>query len=187
MHMPKAKRQWSVVDLAELPDDGNRYEIIDGELFMTPSPSARHQDAVGRLYRLLADYLDGERAGHVYISPAEIVFSSRRAVQPDVFVAPLVGGRRPASFADVSRLLLAVEVLSPTTARADRVAKRTLFREVGVPEYWIVDLDARVIERSTPTDVRPELIIDRLVWLPEGANAPLVIELPDFFASVLDR
>jgi Uma2 family endonuclease len=62
-----------------------------------------------------------------------------------------------------------------------------LFREVGVPEYWIVDLDARVIERSTPTDMRPEIIVDRLEWLPEGAGAPLVIELPDFFANALDR
>jgi Uma2 family endonuclease len=136
---------------------------------------------------LLAAYLEHDRAGHAYVSPADIVFSSRRAVQPDVFVVPLIGGRRPESFSAVTRLLLAVEVLSPTTARADRVAKRTLFREVGVPEYWIVDLDARVVERSTPSDERSEIIADQLEWLPDGATAPLLIELPDYFASVLDQ
>ena len=78
-------------------------------------------------------------------------------------------------------------MLSPSTARADRVAKRTLYREVGVPEYWIVDLDARTIERSTPSDPRPEILVDRLEWLPEGAAAPLVIDLNRYFATVLDR
>jgi Uma2 family endonuclease len=187
MHMPTLKRLWTVADLEELPDDGNRYEVIDGELFVTPSPSADHQEAVGLLYRLLADYLVEERVGHAFVSPGEIVFSPRRGVQPDVFIVPLDAGRRPESFREVSRLLLAAEVLSPTTARADRVAKRTLFREVGVPEYWIVDLDARTIERSTPFDARPEIVTGRLEWLPEGAATPFVLDVEVFFAKALER
>jgi Uma2 family endonuclease len=187
MHMPTLRRRWTVADLDDLPDDGNRYEVIDGELFVTPSPSAHHQDAVGRLYLLLAEYLAVERVGHAYVSPGEIVFSPHRGVQPDVFVVPLVDGRRPESFHDVTRLLLAAEVLSPSTARADRVAKRTLFRDVGVPEYWIVDLDARTIERSTPGDSRPEILVDRLEWHPDGATQPMVVHLETYFAALFDR
>lgn len=82
--------------------------------------------------------------------------------------------------------MLAVEILSPSTARADRVAKRTLFRDQGVPEYWIVDLDSRVIERSTPSDPRAEILVDRLSWYPDGASATLDIDLNAYFAEVLD-
>jgi Uma2 family endonuclease len=186
MSMPTLKRQWTAADLDDLPDDGNRYEVIDGELFVTPAPSWRHQEAVVQMHRLLSDYLAKERVGHAYIAPADIIFSPKRVVQPDVFVVPLVDGHRPESWQEVRSLLLAVEVLSPGTARADRVAKRTLFREEGVPEYWIVDLDARTIERSTPSEPRPEILVERLEWTPQGASEPLVIDVVDFFAKVLD-
>ena len=129
MHMPMLKRHWTVDDLADLPDDGQRYEIIDGELFVTPSPSLRHQEAIGELYLLLRAYLSRERVGHAFFAPADVIFSPIRAVQPDLLVLPLINGRRPDQFGYVGRLLLAIEVLSPSTARADRVAKRTMFRD----------------------------------------------------------
>ena len=187
MHMPAFRRQWTVDDLQDLPDDGQRHEIIDGELFVTPSPSARHQRALGLLHRRIADYLDHEPVGYVFFAPAEIVFSLARSVQPDLFVAPGVDGRSPQSFADVTQLLLAVEVLSPSTARADRVVKRALYRDEGVSEFWIVDLDARTFERSTPADVRNEVLDAHFEWLPAGASAPFVLDVPAFFAEVLDR
>ena len=83
--------------------------------------------------------------------------------------------------------LLAVEVLSPSTARSDRVVKRPLYREERVPEYWIVDLDSRTIERSTPDEPRPELLDERLDWSPEGATEHLTIDLPAYFARALDE
>ena len=101
-------------------------------------------------------------------------------------MVPLINGRRPRAFSEVKRLLVAVEVLSPATARADRVAKRGLFREEGVAEYWIVDLDSRTVERSTPDDPRPEILAERLEWFPEGALESLVVDLVDYFARVLD-
>ena len=162
MRMPTLKRQWTVDDLQDQPDDGNRYEIIDGELFVTPAPSFRHQDAAAQLYVIIREYLERERVGYVFMAPADVTFSPKRAVQPDLFVTPLVDGRPPARFEDVGRLVLAVEVLSPTTARADRVAKRTIYRQERVGEYWIIDLDARAIERSTPADARPEILADTL-------------------------
>lgn len=186
MPMPTLRRRWTAADLADLPDDGNRYEVIDGELYVTPAPSLRHQEAVSVLSRILADYLDREGVGHAFFAPADIRFSSARLVQPDVFVTPLVNGRRPEHFDDVKRLLLAAEVLSPSTARTDRVVKRTIFREEAVDEYWIVDLDARTFERSTPADPRVEVLADVLRWHPAGADKPLEIDLVTYFASVLD-
>jgi Uma2 family endonuclease len=187
MHMPSLKRQWSVADLADLPDDGNRYEVIDGELFVTPAPAWRHQEAVVQIHALLSAYLRRERVGHAIIAPADVTFSAKRGVQPDVFVVPLVDGRRPERFEDVGRLLLAIEVLSPSTARADRVDKRFLYRDERVPEYWIIDLDARTFERSTPDNPRPEILVERIEWRPSGALQALAIDLPTYFTSVLDE
>lgn len=186
MHMPTLKRHWTVDDLAELPDDGNRYEVVDGELFVTPAPSLDHQEAVLRLATLISEYVQREGVGHLVVSPADVTFSKSRSVQPDLFVVPPVAGRRPRHFRDVGRLLLAIEILSPSTARADRVAKRTLFREERVPEYWIVDLDSRTVERSTPADPRVEIASEQLIWQPAGAVTPLTIDLADYFALILD-
>jgi Uma2 family endonuclease len=122
----------------------------------------------------------------VVFAPADVTFSPRRGVQPDLFVLPLVDGVRPRRFADAGRVLLAVEVVSPSTARADRVTKSRVYREEGVSEYWIVDLDARVLERTTPRDDRVEVIATRLDWHPEGASAPLVLDVERYFADVLD-
>ncbi|MEO6879178.1 MAG: Uma2 family endonuclease [Gemmatimonadaceae bacterium] len=184
--MPALARDWTVEDLQDFPDDGNRYEVIDGELFVTPAPNFTHQEAAMVLYRFLAEYLEREPIGHAVVAPADVVFSPKRSVQPDVFVVPLVAGRRPRHFSEVGRLLLAVEVLSPSTARADRVTKRALFRAEGVDEYWIVDLDARTIERSTPIDERVEVLAETIEWIPQGTSAPLTIDLPDYFQRVLD-
>jgi Uma2 family endonuclease len=186
MCMPAIAREWTVEDLQDFPDDGNRYEVIDGELFVTPVPSWTHQDAVFRLQGILAEYLAREAVGYAVAAPADVVFSPRRGVQPDLFVAPLAAGRRPRHFSDVGRLLLAVEVLSPSTARADRVKKRALYRVEGVDEYWIVDLDARTIERSTPVDARIEVLAQTIEWMPQGASGPLAIDVPSYFRGVLD-
>lgn len=169
-----------------MPDDGQRYEVIDGELFVTPSPSADHQHALSVLFRLIAEYLDRERIGHAFFSPSDITFSPRRAVQPDMFVVPLMNGRRPRSFSDIKHLMLAVEVLSPSTAHLDRVKKRKLYREERVSEFWIVDMDARTFERSTPTDFNVEVLDIAVTWWPQGASTPFVLDVPAYFAQVLD-
>src|SRR5687768_13835051 len=113
---------WTAEMLDELPDDGNRYEIIDGELFVTPSPTWRHGDAVMELYQHLNVYARAHGLGHVKVAPQDVVYSRRTVVEPDLFVVPLVDGRRPRTWAEAGRLLLAVEVLSPGSQRADRWA-----------------------------------------------------------------
>jgi Uma2 family endonuclease len=185
MHM-HALRQWTAADLLDMPDDGQRYEVIDGELFVTPAPSLNHQASLGILYLRLMEYLNRERVGYVFFSPADITFSPRRAVQPDLFVATPVDGRRPRSYSEIDRLVLAVEALSPSTARLDRVVKRKLYREEGVSEFWIVDLDARAVERSTPHDSRVDVLDASLEWRPEGASAPFTLDIAAYFEELFD-
>jgi Uma2 family endonuclease len=187
MGMPETAHRWTAEMVRALPDDGNRYEVIDGELFVTPAPRALHQRAVLELAIRLRGYADAGRVGETLISPADIVFREDRLVQPDVFVAPLrPDGGRIREWSEIHGLLLAVEVLSPSTARADRQVKRRLYQEEPVGEYWIVDLDARVIERWRRGDQRPEVLSERLIWQPAAAAAPLEVDLPAFFRSVLD-
>jgi Uma2 family endonuclease len=188
MAMPHAwprQGEWTVEEMWRLPETGDRYEVIDGVLHVTPSPSDRHQDAVTALSPLLKGYLDRERLGCVRTAPADVRFGRSRGVQPDVYVAPLVGGRRPRGWQQIRHLLLVVEVLSPSTAEYDREEKRRLYQE-HADEYWIVDLDARYVERWRPGDERPEVLDGAAEWQPAGADAPLVLDLPAFFREVLD-
>ena len=187
MAMPELLERWTAARVRELPDDGKRYEVVDGELLVTPAPRLPHQEAAFRLAQLLDVYLLRVGGAHVVMSPADIEFDPHTLVQPDVFVVPSIQGRRPRAWTDISNLLLAVEVLSPSTARADRTVKRRRYQRASVPEYWIVDLDARLIERWRPGDQRPELLTDELVWqLREGVE-PLVIDLGAYFRMVLDE
>ena len=185
MGMPETLQRWTAARVRELPDDGKRYEVVDGELLVTPAPRFDHQRAVGALHIALHGYLSGMRVGEVVMSPADIEFDPMTLVQPDVFVVPLKEGRRPKTWADIHGLLLAIEVLSPSTARADRTTKRRRYQRAGVPEYWVVDLDARLVERWRPDDERPEVLTDRLAWQPDPSAPSFELELSRFFAQAL--
>ena len=187
MGMPQAAQRWTADMVRALPDDGKRYEVIAGELFVTPAPNFDHQGAVGRLLLRLIPYVDAHRLGYALMSPADIEFDDETLVQPDLFVAPRPQGRRPKGWSEVKHLSLAVEVLSPSTARADRTVKRRLFQRVGVPEYWIVDVEARLVERWRPGDERPEVLTELLEWRPNPAAPPLEIDLPKLFAEILEE
>jgi len=186
-HTMPAQGQWTVEEMwALLPDDGNRYEVIDGVLYVTPSPADRHQDALGALYARLRPFLERHPVAWVRFAPSDVIFSPGRGVQPDLYVAPLVAGRRPIRWQDRTRLLLAVEVLSPGTAARDRGVKRRLYQE-HADEYWIVDLDSRIIERWRPGDERPQMLDAVLTWQPTGAGDPLTLDLPALFREVWDE
>ena len=189
MRMPAVQRDWTAERVRELIDETRhwpRYEVIDGELLVTPAPEPPHQAAVLALAVLLRPYTKSTGVGTTMISPADIEFSPRRMVQPDVFVVlPTADGRRIGSWRDVPGLLLAVEVLSPSSARSDRQLKRRLYQSEGVGEYWVIDLDGRVVERWRPEDERPEVLDTTLVWQPSAEHAPLVIELGAFFEEIV--
>lgn len=174
---------WTADDLRAIPDDRNRYEIIDGELLVTPAPSWRHQRISARLYVALSAYLAQHAIGEVLYAPADICFSDSTVVEPDLFVVPLVDGRVARGWDEVRRLLLAVEILSPGTARADRTIKRRLYQRELVGEYWIIDGDAEVIERWRPEDDRPEVLVEVIEWKPVAQVPALVVELKAIFAA----
>ena len=185
MAMPSQVRtDWTVAELQQLPDDGNRYEIIDGVLYVTPSPRALHQVVLGDLYSLLKPY--GKAAGlFVFLSPADVTFSIDTLVQPDLFAFPTPQSFAGFSYTDISQLDLAIEILSPSTARVDRSIKRRLYQKQGVTEYWIVDADTRSIERWRPASVEAERITDALMWQPRPEHAALSIDLPALFRDAI--
>jgi Uma2 family endonuclease len=162
------------------PDDGNRYETVFGELLVSPSPRAWHQEVVARLMEALRDYLRAHPVGHALMSPADISWGPDTLVQPDIFVVP-VEQARTMEWSRMRDLLLVVEVLSPATAHADRFTKRRLYQEQGVPLYWIVDPDAGVIECWTPDARFPLVERERIEWAPTGASAPLLVDLAALF------
>ena len=186
MAMPVQQGEWTAELARALPDDGNRYEVLDGELFVTPAPALLHQRALLELYVRLRPYVEAHGLGEVLLSPADIEFSPKRLLQPDLFVIPDAPGGRRKNWREVKSLLLAVESLSPSTARADRIKKRKIYQEEGVPEYWIVDLDARAFERWRPGESRPEVLAETLVWQARADIEPLEIDLEEYFSAVLD-
>ena len=163
-----------------------RYELIDGELLVTPAPVKAHQRAVGEWLVLLKLYV--QSAGipcEVFTSPADLELERGTIVQPDVFITALAEGGEADEWASVRRLLLAVEILSPSTARYDRTVKRRFFMErVDVAEYWIVDLAARVVERWRHGETVARVDDAQLEWRPPGAAHPLVVDLQPLFARV---
>jgi Uma2 family endonuclease len=183
MSMPAASSDWTVDMLDALPDDGNRYEIIDGELFVTPAPSDLHQLVVGTLYSRLRAYLRPTSVGRAILSPSDVRRDDRRRnrVQPDIFVVRLTENGRPSYPFDLRDLLLAVEVESPGNSAYDYQIKRNLYLDAGVPEYWIVRPEARTAARWRGPAEPAELITGQLEWQPAGMGAPLVVYLPEFF------
>jgi Uma2 family endonuclease len=163
-----------------LPEDGKRYETVHGELLVTPAPRGWHQEIVFRLGRRLADYSEATGVGHVMLSPADISWSDDTLVQPDVFVVAL-DEARTMDWSFMKSLLLAVEILSPSSIRADRFTKRRLYQEVGVPLYWVVDADERFVEVWTPDTTLPQFEREALRWHPAGATEPLRVSLAELF------
>jgi Uma2 family endonuclease len=133
-------------DYCALPDDGRRYEILDGELSMTPSPSVAHQRFAANLLVSLKPFVTARGLGEVFIAPFDVILEETSVVVPDLlFVASersgIVTDRGVRGAPD-----LIVEILSPGTARRDRVEKAKLYARHGVRQYWLADPETRVLE-----------------------------------------
>lgn len=127
-------REWTVDDLLELPDDGLQYELADGVLLVTPAPRPRHQRALGRLHIQLSALVPPEL--EVFVAPLDFQPNRRTSLQPDL----LVVRREDVGELNITApLLLAVEILSPSTRAKDLVLKHALYAEAGVASYWVVD------------------------------------------------
>ena len=167
----------------EAPGPYRRYELVDGELIVTPAPSMKHARAEAWFDDMLKAYIRRHNIGEMLHSPSDLELKSGTIVQPDRYVIPNPDAERIRHWTEVKRLLLVIEVLSHSTARYDRGGKRRLYQGVRVDEYWIVDLDARLIERWRPDDERPEILRDRLIWHPANAGVPLELELSELWKA----
>jgi Uma2 family endonuclease len=179
----KLKRVWTREEVLALPEDGNRYELVDGELLVSPSPRWLHQRAVGVLYTALDDYLNVHRFATAMMSPADLDLRAEQVVQPDVFVAGGIGDR---DWKEVGIPLLVAEVLSPSKEAIDRDVnvKRKRYQRSGVPTYWIVDVTNELVQVWVPDSVVPRVERARLSWAPRGGIPALEIDLPRFFRDV---
>jgi Uma2 family endonuclease len=142
----QASTKLTYADLLELPEDGKRYEIIDGELCVSPSPFVGHQRIAGRIFAALFDHFNRHGGGETLIAPLDVVLAEDAVVQPDVVVitsarAELVGEKNIAGPPDI-----VIEVLSDGTRRVDEIVKRKLYERYGVDEYWIADPVVEIVK-----------------------------------------
>ncbi|HEY7520792.1 MAG TPA: Uma2 family endonuclease [Methylomirabilota bacterium] len=156
-------------DYAALPNDGKRYELLDGVLHVTAAPSRSHQRVVLRLAMSLETHVAANNLGEVDIAPFDVILSDPNVVEPDII---FVATDRMPSFSHrgfEGAPTLVVEVLSPSTARVDRNTKLQIYARHGVPYYWIVEPEARAIDVHTLAGLaygEPERFANRLVDLP---------------------
>ena len=178
--MPLAPEYYTAEMVRALPDDGNRYELVWGELLVNPSPAWIHQAAVGTLYTRLVEYCTRTGCGRAMLSPADISWSDDTLVQPDVFVvAPDEAAKR--DWAKVRTLLFVVEVLSPSTAKHDRFQKRRLYQAQGIGTIWLVDPVKRAVEVWTAESTFPTVETGRVSWQVAGAAEALTIGVEELF------
>lgn len=176
MPMALETPEWTVAQRDRLPDDGNRYEVVGGELFVTPMPSWRHQIIADELCDLLKPYVRRHQLGSAFVLETDVIGSDKDVVVPDVVVYPFTRENLPERAIDAPRPILVAEIRSPATWRRDVGPKRDLYIALGVPEYWIVDPDERAVTvvRGGRADER---VTEVLRWHPAGATRALEIDL----------
>ncbi len=138
--------QWTYDDYAALPDDGKRYEVVNGVLYMSPSPNGGHQDAIGEIFSYLRMHVKLTGLGLVRVAPFDVRLSPRDVFQPDILVVLNAHMDRVKNNYVLGAPDLVVEIVSPGTGGFDRREKQDAYAHAGVPEYWIVDANARTVE-----------------------------------------
>jgi Uma2 family endonuclease len=188
MEATRSRMRWPYAEFARLPSEGStRYEVIDGELAVTPAPTSGHQIVIGNLVRLLGNLVHDHALGKIFPGPIDILFGEGDYLEPDLaFVradrAHLVSDRGIEGPPD-----LIAEILSPSTAHRDRGIKLERYRHFGVPERWIVDLDAKSVQvwRLAEAADAPEIVASdgRLRWTPLEGGPRLEISVRQIVAG----
>ncbi len=173
---------WTYDEYARLPDDGNRYEIIDGEVLVTPSPSPMHQHILATLIIALRGCVERERLG-VVLPDVDLLFAEGQFLRPDLLFVPNAARAGITTRGVEHAPGLVVEILSPSSGAIDRVKKPRRYRDFGVPEYWVVDPEERVVWvwRFAEGATEAERVEGRLEWRVEGAREGLVLSTKDLF------
>jgi Uma2 family endonuclease len=182
MHMAIEHRHWTVDEKDALPEDGNRYEVIHGDLLVTPTPTDAHETVAARLTRIVDRYVEAEGLGFTYHPRAVIRLGDDVEVEPDLMVRR-EHDQAQGSWSSAPLPILVVEIASLGTRAIDLGRKRALYiDEAGIPEYWIVDGDTRTVRSCAPG--RDDIVCDdRLTWHPAGATAALVVPVAAIFGD----
>lgn len=181
MQMALDTRPWTLPDLDRLPDDGNRYELLDGELLVTPPPSDLHEEVVAWLTMALLPFVREHRLGMIY-HPRAIIRIAGEQTEPDLMVRP-VGPLRGWDHAPLP--ILVVEVISASTRHRDLGAKRRFYVESGIAEYWIVDRERERVIQIRGTEEQEVARVLR--WSPTGVGAALDVDIAAMFAEIRSR
>lgn len=145
-------------DYAAMPDDGRRYQLVEGELFVSPSPNFRHQKICGAIYMALNAFVQARRLGDVVFAPLDVILSDEDTYQPDIVYVSKARKRLVVPEGIRGTPDLCVEVLSPSNRKLDVKVKRARYAKFGLPELWIVDPDEDTVRVYRPA---------------ENANAPV--------------
>jgi Uma2 family endonuclease len=191
MEANRTRHRWTYEEYARLPvpseAGGTRFEVIEGELYVTPAPGMRHQEIVTHLVSLLHAFARSKELGKVFVSPFDVLFGEGDYMEPDIlFVSRdrvgMVSERGVEGVPD-----LVVEVLSPSTRGRDRGIKLERYRHFGVAEYWIIDPDRRTVETWNLATPLPQPLVltvaDTLLWTPSGDGPTLEIRLGELFTA----
>jgi len=184
MGMAMLVPKYTAAEIRQFDDSRLRFEVIRGELFVTPAPGTRHQRAVVELTRIFAAYLEEYSLGEVIVAPYEVEFAADTAVQPDLLVVLRDRARQLTAERFLGAPSLVIEVISYSSKRTDRLQKRQLYQEEGVPEYWVVDAGQLWVERWPVGAAEPETLRDELRWQPDPSVPALVIDLRALFEKV---
>lgn len=176
--------QFTIDMLDDFPDDGNRYELLEGSLLVTPAPSSAHQIVAMRLANILANALADGGQAHV-VAVGAIQRGENTQLQPDILVFP-ASFRPGTDWRAIEGWWLAIEVMSPSSRVYDSVVKRDAYLALGVEEYWVVDVRGHSIEVWRRGSLGSERATDTLTWRPAALGTDVAINLDEVFRDIGD-
>lgn len=181
MHQPPDGR-WTYEEYMKLPVENTRYEVIAGELYVTPTPPVLHQVALSQLFFPMYRWADEEHGlGILFLGPLDVLFGEGDFIEPDGLFARRDRAEIIKDHGIEGVPDLIVECVAPDTAERDRGLKRERYAHFGVPEYWVLDADARTVEihrHHGRAYALPEIVRDRWTWQPVAGGPMLELSLP---------
>jgi len=178
--------EWTYNHYAALPDDGKRYEVVNGVLYMSPSPNWPHQEIAGAFYRHLYSYVESHGIGGAFIAPLDVQLGPKDVFQPDVVVLLKTSREKLKKRHIVGPPDLVVEVVSPGSETHDRYRKIAAYARGGVPEYWIADPGSRTVEvlSLVGSEYQSLGVYEGKATLPSLIVPGLATHVEQFFESV---
>jgi Uma2 family endonuclease len=182
MAMPLTVPRYTVDQVKAFAPDGQRYELLDGLLLVTPAPRNLHQVISGRLFAQLFNAVEPAGWGRV-VSPGELEIGDHTLLDPDILVYP---ARFPldTNWKDIRQWWLAVEVYSPSSKRYDRDFKRQAYQAIGVEEVWLVDPDSRSVDVWHRAATAPRVESEHITWRPPATETSIEIDLGAVFRGL---